>query len=114
MSGQANFMLGFLAVGVEMQFMQTAAQERWPVLMAIFCFDLASYTIRVAARGIQGGFAAVPPHLFALYPQLLNMAVLYMVIHWINRRSRRATGQMWAAVQVCDLFFLRLQNCRVL
>ena len=81
--------------------MQAAARERWPVLMAVFCFDLASYSLRVAARCVVGGFAAVPPTLLALHPQLLNMAVLYMVIHWINRRSRRATGRMWAAVQVC-------------
>ena len=89
-----------VAAGVEAQFMQAAARDRWPVLMAIFCFDVASYTLRVAARGLAGGFAAVPVTLFALYPQLLNMAVLYIVIHWINRRSRKATGQMWAAVQV--------------
>ena len=80
--------------------MQAAARERWPVLMAVFCFDLASYSLRVAAKGLAGGIAAVPVTLLALYPQLLNMAVLYMVIHFINRRSRRATGQMWAAVQV--------------
>ena len=81
--------------------MQAAAKERWPVLMAIFCFDVASYTVRVAARGLAGGPAAVLPALHALWPQLLNMAVLYTVIHFINRRSRRATGKMWAAVQVC-------------
>ena len=83
--------------------MQAAAKERWPVLMAIFCFDVASYTVRVAARGLAGGPAAVLPALHALWPQLLNMAVLYTVIHFINRRSRRATGKMWAAVQVCHL-----------
>ena len=83
--------------------MQAAARERWPVLMAVFCFDLASYSLRVAAKGLAGGFAVLPATLLALYPQLLNMAVLYIVIHWINRRSRRATGQMWAAVQVWSL-----------
>ncbi len=97
--------------GVEADFMQQAARERWPVLMAVFCFDLASYSLRVAAKGVAGGFAAVPVTLLALYPQLLNMAVLYMVIHFINRRSRRATGLMWAAVQVQSTIHLCRAGC---
>lgn len=81
--------------------MQAAAKERWPVLMAIFCFDLVTYTIRVGAKAVAEGPEAVLPALFALAPQLLNMAVLYIAIHWINWRSRLAKSQIWAACQVC-------------
>ena len=98
------------SAGVEGEFMQQAARERWPVLMAVFCFDLASYSLRVAAKGVAGGLAAVPDTLLALHPQLLNMAVLYVVIHFINRRSRRATGLMWAAVQVCTFSLTCMQS----
>lgn len=80
--------------------MQAAAKERWPVLMAIFCFDLVTYSIRVGAKAVSEGIAAVPPALLGLMPQLMNMAVLYLAIHWINRRSRRAMGKIWAACQV--------------
>ncbi len=82
--------------------MQTAAEERWPVLMAIFCFDVATYTIRVGARACAEGLTAVPGILLSIAPQLLNMIVLYTAIHWINRRSRRTMGKIWAACQVGD------------
>ncbi|BDA48630.1 probable histidine kinase 3 [Coccomyxa sp. Obi] len=94
-----RIMLTFQSSDLEGKFMQAAAKERWPVLMAIFCFDLVTYSIRVGAKAVKEGPAAVPPALMALMPQLLNMAVLYLAIHWINRRSRRAKGKIWAACQ---------------
>lgn len=90
--------------------MQAAAKERWPVLMAIFCFDLVTYTIRVGAKAVAEGPEAVLPALFALSPQLLNMAVLYIAIHWINWRSRLAKGKIWAACQVQLLLRCTLQS----
>lgn len=86
--------------------MQAAAEERWPVLMAIFCFDVATYTIRVGARAFEEGLAAVPGILMSIAPQLCNMMVLYTAIYWINRRSRHTMGKIWTACQVRSGTFL--------
>ena len=80
--------------------MQEIAKERWPVLIAIFCFDLVTYALRLGARTAADGFARAPAALAGMLPQLANMAVLYIAIHAINRRSRRASGKIWAACQV--------------
>ena len=82
--------------------MQEIAKERWPVLIAIFCFDLATYALRLGARTFADGLARMPAALAGMLPQLANMAVLYLAIHAINRRSRRASGKIWAACQVSE------------
>ena len=86
--------------GLEAQYMQEIAKERWPVLIAIFCFDLVTYAIRLGARTLTDGLLGLPAALAGMLPQLTNMAVLYLAIHAINRRSRRASGKIWAACQV--------------
>ncbi len=70
------------------------------MLVAIFCFDLLTYTIRLGARMVTAGPGALPAALAAMMPQLLGMMVLYSAISWINWRSRRTSGRPWAAFQV--------------
>ena len=74
--------------GLEAQFMAEVAKERWPVLIAIFCFDIVTYTFRLGARAILGGHGGLLAMLVSLLPQLTNMVALYGAIHFINRRSR--------------------------
>ena len=68
--------------------MAEVAKERWPVLIAIFCFDIVTYTFRLGARAILGGPGGLLVMLVSLLPQLTNMVALYGAIHFINRRSR--------------------------
>jgi len=68
--------------------MAEVAKERWPVLIAIFCFDIVTYTFRLGARAILGGPGGLLAMLVSLLPQLTNMVALYGAIHFINRRSR--------------------------
>lgn len=56
--------------------------------------------VRLGARTLSEGVLRLPAALWALVPQLCNMAVLYIAIHAINGRSRRASGKIWAACQV--------------
>ncbi|KAK9831531.1 hypothetical protein WJX81_006368 [Elliptochloris bilobata] len=80
--------LTFRSSGLEAQFMAEVAKERWPVLIAIFCFDIVTYTFRLGARAILGGPGGLLAMLISLLPQLTNMVALYGAIHFINRRSR--------------------------
>lgn len=73
------------------------------MLIAIFCFDLLTYSVRLGAKMVTAGPGALPAALAAMMPQLLNMVVLYTAISWINWRSRRSVGRPWAAFQVRQL-----------
>lgn len=80
--------------------MAEAARDREPILVAIFIFDVISYTIRLLARAANHGVASLPQYLTAIAPQLLNMVLLYTAIYFINQRSRRQAMKPWAAIQV--------------
>jgi hypothetical protein len=69
--------------------------------MAIFCFDILTYVLRVGARLMSGGpDSTLAITVRAILPQLLNMVGIYLALHWINWRSRKVAGKPWAAFQV--------------
>ena len=64
------------------------AEQRRPVLMLVFVFDVCCYLVRALARAWSSapGFVAA---FGSLGPQLLNMLALYSLVGLVNRRSSR-------------------------
>ncbi|BDA48631.1 hypothetical protein COCOBI_12-3120 [Coccomyxa sp. Obi] len=89
----------FQPQGLEARFVKEASKDRWHVLIAIFCFDLLTYTIRLGGRMVAAGPGALPAAVAAMIPQLLNMVALYTVLSFVNWRSRKSAGKPWAALQ---------------
>lgn len=92
--------LGSRHAGLEARYVKEASKDRWHVLIAIFFFDLLTYTIRLGGRMMAAGLGALPAAVAAMIPQLLNMLALYTVLSWVNWRSRKSAGRPWAAFQV--------------
>lgn len=86
--------------GLEARYVKEASKDRWHVLIAIFFFDLLTYTIRLGGRMVAAGPRALPAAVAAMIPQLLNMVALYTVLSWVNWRSHKSVGRPWAAFQV--------------
>lgn len=91
--------------------MAETARHRRPLLVAIFCFDILAYCIRLGARAVAQGLGALPHLLRLMAPQLMNMILIYLAFYFINRRSRRQVGKPWAAVQVCCLLLVLALCC---
>ena len=91
--------------------MAEASRDRRPILVAIFCFDLLSYAIRLAARAASHGPAALPQYLTVIAPQLLNMVLLYTAIYFIHQRSRRQASP-WPAFQASLVIHACPLTCR--
>ena len=88
--GRRAFTLAF-GCGTEEQFMTEVALERWPLLVAVFCFDLAVDSFRLLTRVVSRERPALTVVAASLTPQLNNMALLYGTIHWDHSRARRCT-----------------------
>lgn len=89
------------SAGLELQYSQDAAKERRPILVAIFCFDILTYSLRVGARLMsEGPDNTLSSTVNVMLPQLLIMVGIYTAAHLINRRSRKAASKPWAAFQV--------------
>lgn len=89
--------------GQEAQFLAETARHRRPLLVAIFCFDILAYCIRLGGRALSQGLGALPHLCRLMAPQLINMVLIYTAFYVINRRSRRQIGKPLAALQVCRL-----------
>ena len=75
--------------GLEAEYMADVAKQRRPVLMCIFCFDIACYIFRVAVHGVATGGSGLLGKLGTILPQMLNMIALHSIVAWVNWRSRR-------------------------
>lgn len=73
---------------MEGEYLSEVAIRRRPVLLFIFCFDVACYVYRLAAKCVVAdeGFLGL---LTSMGPQLANMAFLYGVLFVVNQRSCR-------------------------
>lgn len=81
--------LCFQNPGLEAEYMADVAKQRRPVLMCIFCFDIACYIFRVAAHGVSSGRLGLLGRIITIVPQVLNMIALHSIVAWVNWRSRR-------------------------
>ena len=86
--------------GLEAEYLTELAGERSVVLLCLFCFDILTYIVR-CLQLLTLGHKARDRHWTAIVPQMVNMAILWVVIWSINRRSRKSHGKPWAAAQVC-------------
>lgn len=88
------------AAEVEGEYLADVAKRRWPVLVFVFCFDVGCYLLRLGAKLLSGHQGLTPVGLiYSLSPQLANMAMCYLFLTYVNRRSRRLGDA--AARQVC-------------
>lgn len=75
---------------VEGEYLADVAKRRWPVLVFVFCFDVGCYLLRLGAKLLSGHQGLTPVGLiYSLSPQLANMAMCYLFLTYVNRRSRR-------------------------
>lgn len=75
---------------VEGQYLADVAKRRWPVLVFVFSFDVGCYMLRLGAKLLSGHQGVTPVRLiYNLSPQLANMAMCYLFLTYVNRRSRR-------------------------
>ncbi|KAG2429247.1 hypothetical protein HXX76_011016 [Chlamydomonas incerta] len=108
--------LTFSSAALEGEYLASVARRRWPVLVFIFCFDVSCYLFRITAKLIKILLDAEPAGLLRraadlareFVPQLANMAVLYLFLGLLNRRSRRlgdkAARQEEVLLSVCMAF----------
>ncbi len=83
---------------LESQYLADDAKQRWPVLIFIFCFDVTCYMFRAGAKLwlANQGFKTM---LRDMGPQLANMTCLYLVMAFLNHRSRQ-NGKKGQAMRV--------------
>ena len=102
--GQSTYMPDFHVCPpvLESQYLADDAKQRWPVLIFIFCFDVSCYMFRAGAKLwlAKQGFSEM---LRDIGPQLANMVFLYLVMGFLNHRSRQMgkQGQALRVYQVC-------------
>ena len=77
------------AAEVEGQYLADVAKRRWPVLIFVFCFDVGCYLLRLGAKLLAGEPTTPVGLISSLSPQLANMAMCYLFLSYVNRRSRR-------------------------
>ncbi|KAK9865276.1 hypothetical protein WJX84_009097 [Apatococcus fuscideae] len=96
--------LAFRSSVLESQYLADDAKQRWPVLIFIFCFDVSCYMFRAGAKLwlAKQGFSAM---LRDISPQLANMVFLYLVMGFLNHRSRQM-GKQGQALRVYQEEFL--------
>lgn len=85
--------LCFRARATEGRFLEETAGCRRPVLFVIFCFDVAIFLLRIAAK-LVGGRTSALGAIVAIAWQLLNLAVLYSTLTLLNRRAIKR-GDWW-------------------
>ena len=83
---------------LESQYLADDAKQRWPVLIFIFCFDVSCYMFRAGVKLLlaKQGFSTI---FRDIGPQLANMVFLYVVMGFLNHRSRQM-GKKGQALRV--------------
>lgn len=111
------FTLSFVLQDVEGQYLRDVAARRMPVLVFVFCFDVACFLFRMLAKLVASfgpGWATSVLVLYEITPQLTNMAILYTALGFVNRRARKSGGKAARQEELLLATCMALAICNLL